>query len=60
MIHKIRKTKVGSKRSVRVTIPDVDMPWFSFAGIWIKRAGFKTGDPCEIMVHRRKLIIRKI
>jgi len=36
-----------------------NVPWLNVSGLWLEAAGFKVGDPIEIMVSKEKLIIKK-
>jgi hypothetical protein len=58
MIHKTRRTKIQTKTAYR-RWDNKQVPWISFAGIYIQEAGFKDGDACEIKVHKNKLVLTK-
>jgi toxic protein SymE len=36
------------------------VPWLRMGGLWLEQIGFKIGDPIEITVRKRKLIIKKM
>lgn len=59
MIYKTRKTKIQTKTAYRKW-RNKQVPWISFAGIYIEEAGFKDGDACEIKVRKNQLVIRKL
>lgn len=60
MIYKTRRTKISGKTAIRKWGKSKVVPWISFSGIWIGKAGFNEGDACEIKVRRNKLIITKV
>lgn len=36
-----------------------NVPWLNVRGLWLEDAGFKVGDPIEIIVSKGKLVIKK-
>lgn len=34
------------------------VPWLNVSGLWLERAGFKTGDQVEITIDNNQLIIK--
>jgi DNA-directed RNA polymerase subunit H (RpoH/RPB5) len=59
MMYKTRRTKIQTKTAYRKW-SNKQVPWISFAGIYIQEAGFKDGDVCEIKVRRNQLMITKL
>ncbi|QHS58029.1 SymE family type I addiction module toxin [Chitinophaga agri] len=36
-----------------------NVPWLNVRGLWLEDAGFRVGDPIEIIVSKGKLVIKK-
>ncbi len=34
------------------------LPWLNVCGIWLEQAGFRAGDPVQIVVEHNTLIIK--
>ena len=35
-----------------------EVPWLNVSGLWLERAGFRTGDQIEITIDNHQLIIK--
>ncbi|HET8572743.1 MAG TPA: SymE family type I addiction module toxin [Edaphocola sp.] len=55
----IRKAIIHARFRHRVE-SGIYVPWLNLNGLWLKDAGFNTGDAIEIVVKRKVLIIRKV
>jgi toxic protein SymE len=36
-----------------------NVPWLNLRGLWLEDAGFNVGDAIEIVVHKKRLVIKK-
>lgn len=40
--------------------PGKEVPWLNVSGVWLEHAGFNIGDPVEITVEEKTLVIKNI
>ena len=56
---KTRKVRLYRKyRWLESTSVAQEVPWLNVSGLWLERAGFKTGDQVEITIDNNQLIIK--
>lgn len=48
----------GKYRDLCTTSVVQEVPWLNVSGLWLERAGFKTGDQVEITIDNNQLIIK--
>jgi toxic protein SymE len=54
-----RRVKLyGKYRPLKTSWEGKVVPWLNVSGIWLERAGFKTGDQVEITIDNHRLIIK--
>jgi len=56
----IKQAKLHGKYRRTITQPSRDVPWLNVNGLWLERAGFGVGQPIEIAIENRKLIIKAL
>lgn len=52
----IRRVRLCGKYHPRIK-QDIDLPWLSLSGVWLRQAGFNIGDRLKITVEQNRLII---
>jgi len=57
MENQMKRIKLHGKYRQRIIRPSGDVPWLNVNGLWLERAGFGIGQPVEIEIANRRLII---